>query len=91
MNVLREMSPVKSNRIHNVPFSAAHLLASAHSTSRSSSRSDLLPTNTTARLGLANALASASHLVRFEKESRLRTSLLCHNFPIKKGTYLVIS
>lgn len=56
----------------DMPFSAAHLLASAHSTSLSSSRSDLLPTSTTTKWGLANVLASASHLERFVKDSRLK-------------------
>lgn len=56
----------------SVPFSAAQRLASAHSTSRSSSRSDLLPTSTVTKWGLAKALASASHWDRFEKDSRLQ-------------------
>lgn len=57
----------------DVPFSAAHLLASAHSTSLSSSLSDLFPTRTTTRFGLASALASANHRERLVKELRLHT------------------
>jgi hypothetical protein len=55
-----------------VPFSDAHLLASAHSTCRSSSLSSLFPTRTVTRLGLANARASVNHRDRFTKELRLR-------------------
>ena len=56
----------------HVLCSAAHLLASSHSTSRSSSLSDLFPTRTTTRCGLASALASANHLDKFKNESRLQ-------------------
>jgi len=55
----------------DTPFSAAHLLPSAHSTSLSSSRSDLFPTKTTTRFGLPSARASASHRDRFRNEARL--------------------
>lgn len=55
----------------HLPFSAAHRLASDHSTSLSSSLSDLFPTKTTTRFGLASALASDNHLERLAKESRL--------------------
>lgn len=61
-----------SQELELVPFSAAHRLASAHSTSRSSSLSDLLPTRTVTKCGLASALASANHRDKFIKESRLQ-------------------
>ena len=61
----------------DTPFSAAHLLASAHSTSLSSSRSDLFPTKTTTRFGLPSARASASHRDRFRNEARLDGTVTC--------------
>lgn len=69
---LSEVSSLNFAFRHDPPFSAAHLLASAHSTSLSSSRSDLLPTSTTTNWGLASALASASHLDKFAKDCRLK-------------------
>lgn len=62
---------INPREAESVPFSAAHRLASAHSTSLSSSRSDLFPTRTVTRCGLAKARASASHRDRFINESRL--------------------
>lgn len=61
----------ESKEWRDVPFSAAHRLASAHSTSRSSSRSALFPTRTVTRLGLAKARASANHWDNLVNESRL--------------------
>lgn len=75
----------------DIPFSAAHLLASAHSTSLSSSRSDLFPTNTTTKWGLANVLASASHLERFVKDSRLKIPVRNSKSLREYHTYFVIS
>lgn len=54
-----------------VPFSAAQRLASAHSTSRSSSLSLLHPTRTVTSCGLASARASASHRDNPSKDCRL--------------------
>jgi hypothetical protein len=64
-------SVYEGQRNIKLPFCAAHLLASAHSTSRSSSLSDLFPTRIATKCGLAKALASVSHWDIFKKESRL--------------------
>ena len=56
------------------PFSCANLLASRKVTSRSSSKSFLLPTSRITIWGLASVLASVSQFVRQLKDSRLVTS-----------------
>lgn len=75
----------------SAPFSAAHLLASAHSTSLSSSRSDLFPTRTTTRFGLPSARASASHRDRFRNEARLDRTVHPFLLPSEPRAYLVMS
>lgn len=82
-----------SEVLSHVPFSAAHLLASAHSTSRSSSRSDLFPTKTVTRCGLPRAFASASHRERFANDSRLRERVIEQpaHVVISMPTYFVMS
>lgn len=67
-----EVSMRRYNMDYDALCSAAHRLASDHSTSRSSSRSALLPTRTTTRSGLARARASASHRDKLTNESRLK-------------------
>lgn len=59
----------------DAPCRAAQRLASDHSTSLSSSLSDLFPTNTVTRFGLASARASSNQRDKFTYELRLCSRL----------------